>query len=199
MSDVWTETQVSRLKALWPTPMSAAQIAHDLGCGITRNAVIGKAMRIKLPPRKVSASSARLPQPVQRAESRFNPPGNRAAALKTRPEPLPRRNPSNSLGAKLAIAEAEPGLPEHLEEPAVGAGIQLLDLTNSTCRYPFGTPGTDHFYFCGSDGADMNGKRPYCAFHTRKVQGQPVNQRRFMGSALFAAGVKTTSKGAHHG
>jgi len=192
MSDGWTETQVSRLKTLWSTSLSAAQIAVDLGGGITRSAVIGKASRIKLPARRVVNIA-------QRAESKFNPPTNRPAALKKRPDPLPRRNQSNSLGGKLAIMATEPGIPEHLEEPAVGAGMQLIELENGNCRWPFGHPNSDHFYFCGADGADMNGKRPYCPFHTRKAQGETVNQRRFMGSALFAAGIKSATKGAHHG
>ncbi|MEC9345100.1 MAG: GcrA family cell cycle regulator [Pseudomonadota bacterium] len=47
MTAGWTEERVSRLKELWGTGMTAAQIADELG-EVTRNAVIGKANRLGL-------------------------------------------------------------------------------------------------------------------------------------------------------
>lgn len=52
----WTDERVALLKKLWGEGKTAAQIAKVLGEGVTRNAVIGKAHRLKL--------SARL-SPVQ--------------------------------------------------------------------------------------------------------------------------------------
>jgi GcrA cell cycle regulator len=43
----WTDDRVSLLKRLWGEGRTAAEIAKELG-GITRNAVIGKAHRLKL-------------------------------------------------------------------------------------------------------------------------------------------------------
>ena len=43
----WTDERVSLLKKLWGEGKTAAEIASTLG-GVTRNAVIGKAHRLKL-------------------------------------------------------------------------------------------------------------------------------------------------------
>lgn len=44
----WTEERVNLLKQLWGEGKTAAEIAKVLGDGVTRNAVIGKAHRLKL-------------------------------------------------------------------------------------------------------------------------------------------------------
>lgn len=44
----WTEERVDLLKQLWGEGKTAAEIAKALGEGVTRNAVIGKAHRLKL-------------------------------------------------------------------------------------------------------------------------------------------------------
>ena len=47
---VWNEDRVAYLKGQW-LQASATTIAKELGAGITRNAVIGKAARLGLPPK----------------------------------------------------------------------------------------------------------------------------------------------------
>lgn len=44
----WTDDRVNLLKQLWGEGKTAAEIAKALGEGVTRNAVIGKAHRLKL-------------------------------------------------------------------------------------------------------------------------------------------------------
>ncbi|MCB1530829.1 MAG: gcrA cell cycle regulator family protein [Rhodospirillales bacterium] len=44
----WTDERVNLLKQLWGEGKTAAEIAKTLGDGVTRNAVIGKAHRLKL-------------------------------------------------------------------------------------------------------------------------------------------------------
>jgi GcrA cell cycle regulator len=61
----WTAETIEALRRLWGDGYSASQIAKELG-GISRNAVIGKAHRLKLPPR---------PSPIKR-----NPEKARAVA-----------------------------------------------------------------------------------------------------------------------
>ena len=39
----WTKERIERLKELWTEGLSASQIAAELGGGLTRNAVLGKA------------------------------------------------------------------------------------------------------------------------------------------------------------
>lgn len=72
----WTDERVALLKQLWGEGKTAAEIAKVLGDGITRNAVIGKAHRLKLSsrlspiqqnaPKKAKAESAapRAPKPA---------------------------------------------------------------------------------------------------------------------------------------
>lgn len=59
----WTPHRMKMLKYLWPTELSAAQIAVQIGV-VTRNAVIGKARRLglslKVKPLKVITDEARL-------------------------------------------------------------------------------------------------------------------------------------------
>ncbi|MBL4787638.1 MAG: global cell cycle regulator GcrA-like protein [Kordiimonadaceae bacterium] len=44
----WTEDRIEVLRTLWDKGLSASQIAKELGEGVTRNAVIGKAHRLSL-------------------------------------------------------------------------------------------------------------------------------------------------------
>lgn len=62
----WPEEAVAILMALWPSPKTASQIAdaigRELGIAYTKNAIIGKAHRLKLPP-KNSFDAALKPSP----------------------------------------------------------------------------------------------------------------------------------------
>ncbi len=53
----WTDERVTLLKKLWSDGRTAAEIARVLGSGFTRNAVIGKAHRLKLSSRLSPVSS----------------------------------------------------------------------------------------------------------------------------------------------
>lgn len=165
-TDVWTEQRVSRLKELWASGQSASIIAAELGCfghcsDGGRSAVCGKIVRLKLASRRmITAPKAGCASHAPRA---------------LRPDPLPRRNQSNSIAAKLKIAESEPGLPDNLKgEVPNGAGIKIIDLTDKNCHWPKGDPIEASFEFCGGRALkDL----PYCAHHSR-IAYQPANARR---------------------
>jgi GcrA cell cycle regulator len=53
--------------------------------------------------------------------------------------------------------------------PATASGKTLFELTNDSCRWPHGQPGTKSFHFCGAPGADLEGGRPYCERHARRA------------------------------
>ncbi|MBV1838851.1 GcrA family cell cycle regulator [Acetobacter estunensis] len=55
----WTDETIGRLKALWQEGLSTAEIGRQLG--ITKNAVVGKAHRLGLPPR---------PSPIRRQDAK---------------------------------------------------------------------------------------------------------------------------------
>ncbi|MDI4667129.1 GcrA family cell cycle regulator, partial [Xanthobacter autotrophicus] len=50
----------------------------------------------------------------------------------------------------------------------------IMNLTESTCRWPIGEPGKENFHFCG---ARSNPGTPYCTTHARMAY-QPVQDRR---------------------
>ena len=45
----------------------------------------------------------------------------------------------------------------------------LFDLTNRCCRWPFKRPGTDKYFFCGVEEADLENGIPYCARHMKRA------------------------------
>jgi GcrA cell cycle regulator len=56
----------------------------------------------------------------------------------------------------------------------LGQRRTILELTEETCRWPIGDPGSTEFFFCG--GQAMTGA-PYCTYHSR-VAYQPTGDRR---------------------
>ena len=60
----WTDEKIELLKTLWGQGMPASEIAEVLGENFTRNAVIGKAHRIKLSGR---------PSPISRKNAQKGP------------------------------------------------------------------------------------------------------------------------------
>ena len=62
--------------------------------------------------------------------------------------------------------------PSDLEIP-VEQRKTLLQLTEKTCHWPIGDPGSGDFFFCGGEANDS----PYCTFHSR-VAYQPMTDRR---------------------
>jgi GcrA cell cycle regulator len=155
----WTDERVELLKKLWADGLSASQIAGELG-GITRNAVIGKVHRLGLSGRaKSSSSGAARPRKVR-------PPGMMRVS-----------RPSMRGNTALAHAyehdlEPEPELIDNIIP--MGQRRTILELTEDTCRWPIGDPGSPDFFFCGGNTVSS---LPYCSHHSR-VAYQPASDRR---------------------
>lgn len=123
----WTSEINSRLTELWASGLRAALIAQELGDGFTKNAVIGKARRLNLPPRP----NGRIPgQPSQKRKPRVTrsypfraPPQLRLVVDNTRDEDIP-------------IAQRK----------------SFVELTADACRWMVGDPQGEHFY-CGGETA----------------------------------------------
>jgi GcrA cell cycle regulator len=155
----WTDERVEALKRLWAEGHSASRIAAELG-SVTRNAVIGKVHRLGLSGRAKPASAAAA-----------RPRKPRAAAHMLRV--------SRSLRGNTALAQAYELELEREPEPIdnvipLGQRRSLLELTENTCRWPIGDPGTPEFFFCGGPAITS---LPYCAYHSRLAY-QPANLRR---------------------
>ncbi len=155
-SDIWTDERIAILKQMWADGATAAAIAKCLG-GLSRSAVLGKIHRLRrgaaaraVPPNKEPAGQlAHRPRSGQRVRHSLpkvsspkrpsgKPPLPKPPSPELRPEELPRRS-----------------------------GKTLLELTNDSCRWPFGEPGAPDFFFCGEPDADFASGCPYCAHHAR--------------------------------
>src|SRR5271155_410134 len=98
----WTEQKIQMLKDMWGHGYSASEIAKRLG-GLTRNAVIGKAHRLKLSSR---------PSPIKREDGEEGEamasvmPITRMAKKRTMLRPLPVLPVPPSIAAKMPAKDA---------------------------------------------------------------------------------------------
>jgi len=137
----WTAETIALLKRLWAEGETAAAIAARLG-GISRSAVLGKVYRLRL-----------------------GAGGGASAA------PTPKKMATGETGVSLPRRRKGGKRKQQLQPPPVASrrGKTLLELTNDTCRWPHGRPGTTRFFFCGAAGADLERGMPYCARHMQRA------------------------------
>ena len=157
----WSDERVEQLKSLWEAGLSASQIAAELG-NVTRNAVIGKVHRIGLAGRAKSAGAAapprpRKPRPAQQMARVARPVSRGNAAL-----------------AQAFEVEPEPEPVNFDNVVPMNQRLSLSQLSDATCHWPVGDPGSPDFFFCG--GKALPGL-PYCAYHSR-VAYQAAGDRR---------------------
>ncbi|ACS50489.1 GcrA family cell cycle regulator [Bartonella grahamii] len=171
----WTCERVELLKKLWSEGLSASQIAAQLG-GVSRNAVIGKVHRLKLPGRgKTAQGSARTQKPpvgsspssprVRRNTSTVSPMNTSSVSIE-----------ETALKTEFVaedIKKVDMSTKSNVVVP-ISRQLNLLQLSENTCRWPVGDPLSADFHFCGAD-SDENS--PYCAFHA-KLAFQPISERR---------------------
>jgi len=154
----WTDERVALLTKLWADGLSASQVAAELG-GVTRNAVIGKIHRLGLSGRvKTSSPNSKRAKRLPRA-SGFGRGGRIAVRANggARATRLPSRPPVEDMVA-----------PDPLK-------LLLTDLNDKRCKWPYGDPATDDFYFCGHKPKD---DCPYCEYHARLAYQPPTDRRR---------------------
>jgi len=131
----WTPEREEKLRKLWKKGHSGSEIASILG-NTTRNAVIGKAHRLKLEARTVSKKS----------ETNTDKQKNNFSEVKTQ-----------KLGRKARFKALLLDKNFEQENP-----IKLEELTDKTCRWPNNHPHEEKFYFCGRKPME---KFPYCKLH----------------------------------
>jgi GcrA cell cycle regulator len=98
----WTREQEDLVKRLWADGKSAKQIAIELDCGITRNAVIGKVHRMGLSKRERAPAKPKN----RRAESFVHKINSGWTPKKAPTIPLPSVEPPEFRG--LTFAQLEP-------------------------------------------------------------------------------------------
>lgn len=166
----WTDERVEMLKNLLKQGLSASQVAVELG-GVTRNAVIGKAVRIGLTignGRKPGGQRQRRAPASPKARASFGfTRANSAAATAQQRE---RQAAAEALREMFAAGQAIDLTPEES-----ATAVRLVDLQTAHCRWPLGDPlDVEAFRFCG---AERRGEDPYCAAHCRMAY-QPAADRR---------------------
>jgi len=185
----WTDERVEKLKELWGDGMSASQIAKILG-GVTRNAVIGKVHRLGLSNRGAAPGGKSAPdeakpapkpaKPSHPAKAAAEPKETVAVPEEVKPAPLVVRTQPVIRDATQPRA---PGLPTPEEQAAratlveiekMAKRLDLMSLTERTCKWPIGDPTEESFHFCGLP--SVAGK-PYCEHHVA-VAFQPMSTRR---------------------
>ena len=144
----WTEEREQRLRKLWEKGYTASQIAEMLG-DTTRNAVIGKAHRLKLAARATTTSK----------QSRSLKKQDTTSGLNKREKYISRKSGFKSL---LLDKNFEVENPKKLEE-----------LSDKNCRWPIGHPDKEDFYFCGRNPVEGFS---YCKLHVLYAF-QPKNQK----------------------
>lgn len=153
----WTDERVALLKKLWGEGKTAAEIAKTLG-GVTRNAVIGKAHRLKL--------SNRL-SPIQQNKK----PARQPVAANT----------SVPVEKKTASAKTTVSVTASAKPAPVTDGKKLNDLGPRECRWPHGDPREENFGFCGDR---VVAGLPYCLEHA-KVAYQAATRNKILKAEDF--------------
>ncbi len=169
----WTDERVEQLKKLWADGLSASQIAAQLG-GVSRNAVIGKVHRLKLSGRGKTTSTQTRSKKVNTGA----PGGQRSGGSSAH---MASRIVSRSVGATALQTEYSTDLVPHTITKTVtdvvvpiSRRLELVQLSERTCKWPVGDPLQPDFNFCGNDVGESG---PYCTYHSRLAY-QPASDRR---------------------
>jgi GcrA cell cycle regulator len=148
ISTVWTPERDEALRRLHAEGLSASQIAIELDCGLTRNAVIGRTHRLGL-------SRAARPKPEKTRPRPRQAGGDYTIAgrinRKLKQDPMRPPAPPVESPAELP-AEAVPRRQQRRPK-------QFFELKESDCRYPYGE---QSFLFCAAEALP---NRSYCGEH----------------------------------
>jgi GcrA cell cycle regulator len=171
----WSEERIAELRKLWEAGLSCSMIAKEMNCGFTRNAIIGKCHRLGL--KQKDSPKARVPyrrdarvfgpKPPRPARPRRETVDHRPDCEQRSKHPTPQR----------IYRKAEPKPWKDAMHP-IGEMklLSIVELTNTTCRFPIGDPLDERFAFCGND---CRIEDPYCFGHMRIAYqgGSSYNER----------------------
>lgn len=142
---VWTEELIESMKLGFKGGLSGTQIAKELneayGTHFSRNAVIGKLHRAGL--KRAEGFVYDRPKAVRK---KYEGPKRayKKRAVKWTPEigVAPVKPPDTN--TEIAMTQADEDIP-------IKQRKTLMQLTERTCKWPVGDPGTLEFFFCGGE------------------------------------------------
>jgi GcrA cell cycle regulator len=134
---------------------SNAQIAAVFG--VTKNTIVGHLSRMKLHGKR--NGTPRRPQNHRKRDAEA---AARRAAKPLKPKPTHRGKDTNTP----RMATHPPATAPLHVEPTAATNITIMELTDTTCRWPLGMPKTPEFLYCGARADNIHGQ-PYCGYHTR--------------------------------
>jgi GcrA cell cycle regulator len=120
----WTAEAIEALRGFWAEGHSTAEIGRRMG--ISKNAVVGKAHRLNLPPR---------PSPIRREGEGRPPSAPQPATLAQPTAGMPETSPA-ALAPEAAAPEARPATPAMAEPPAVDPMVTLPPLVPPAAPLP---------------------------------------------------------------
>ena len=175
----WTDERIKQLRQLWSEGQSASKIAEKLG-GVTRNAVIGKIHRLGLSNRlensekKIITKKRGRPAKVKNTDNFQKQVDNNKNKdfSQINSDKFDDLHVDGLEGDKNMVPEATMANIAELEENA--KKLNLMELTERTCKWPIGDPATENFWFCGHP--SEQGK-PYCSTHV-SIAFQPISLKR---------------------
>lgn len=176
----WTNPDHEKmLRDLWPLGMSRSQMATAINkafrdAAYSRNAVIGKALRLGLPPTgRVSA-----PPLTKRRSAAGALDGDRRQFNRVTVAARAARAKSVlkivGNGAVIEAAEPRPPRVEPVKRQEKPGTATILTLTSRMCKWPIGDPTALDFTFCGCKVEEA----PYCIAHAKRAyQASTSNPR----------------------
>ena len=175
----WTDERIKQLRQLWSEGQSASKIAEKLG-GVTRNAVIGKIHRLGLSNRSENSEKKIITKKRGRPTKVKNTDNFQKQVDNNKNKDFSQINSDKFDDLHVDGLECDKNmLPEatlaniaELEENA--KKLNLMELTERTCKWPIGDPATENFWFCGHP--SEQGK-PYCSTHV-SIAFQPISLKR---------------------
>lgn len=163
----WTEQKIEMLKEMWGHGYSASEIAKQLG-GLTRNAVIGKAHRLKLSVRgsvpRIEANKQQRSPITSSIVSASSSSGQGNAKSSVRKRVMLRPLPNMPLPTEMPPHQERTSTFHALDNIKRSEGISVTKAGDRQCRWPVGDPRSPDFRFCGCPAYES---LPYCIDHAR--------------------------------
>lgn len=183
----WTEGMEARLRTLWDRPeLSTAAIGREMGLG--KNAIVGKARRMRLPGRPSPIKGGARSEQAQERRRRNLAEATRLRGLGYSGEQISRQLGLHrdtvtqmlrvaGMGGKQAQprvlpARVVPVVVAPAAPPVPVAAHPLMRAGASGCRWPIGEPRKPGFRFC--EATNVVAGRPYCPEHCAKAFDRPL-------------------------